>query len=138
MSEPSTLKTQPLRLLSSHCAIQPTHQWSPNREAQQCLPERILPTHTQPSLERGLVCGKAPQVILICPSTCEIHVFLLTPSLTPSFLLHLFFIYLFRSVQTHRLFYSVGYDTVLSFILMLRLCQYWPLRAPFSWLFCLL
>ena len=65
---------------------------------------------------------------------CENHVFLLTPSLTPSFLLHLFFIYLFRSVQTHRLFYSMGYDTLLSFILMLKLCQYWPLGVPFSWL----
>lgn len=69
---------------------------------------------------------------------CENHVFLLTPSLTPSFVLHLFFIYLFRSVQTRRLFYSMGYDTLLSFILMLKLYQYWPLGAPFSQLLCLL
>ena len=39
-------------------------------KAQQCLTERTFPTHTHPSLERGLVCGKVPQVILIFPSTC--------------------------------------------------------------------
>lgn len=95
-------------------------------------------THTALSGKRLGMWKSSPSDSYLPLNLCENHVFLLTPSLTPSFLLHLFFIYLFRSVQTHRLFYSMGYDTLLSFILMLRLCQYWPLGAPFSWLFCLL
>ena len=74
-------------------------------KAQQCLPERAFPTHTHthththPSLERGSGMWKSSPSDSYLPSNLfEDHFFLLTPSLTPSFCLHLFFIYLFRSV----------------------------------------
>lgn len=49
-----------------------------------------------------------------------------------------FFISLFILVWIHRLFYSVGYNTLLWLLLMFTLSQHWPLGAPSHWLLSLL
>lgn len=53
------------------------------------------------------------------------------------FLLFQYFVHLFILIRTHGfLFYSMGYNPLLSFILMLRWSTIWPGGASLTWLLC--
>ena len=62
-------------------------------KAQQCLTERTFPTHTQPSLERGLYVEKLPKWFLFAPQPVWEPRFppntIINPIIPPPFIFHL-------------------------------------------------